>query len=55
MAMTQVEPLRQNFATRLYNSNDTEPIECLNNNLCPQNASYCFIAYVNWQSTGQLL
>ncbi len=46
LAAMPMESLRQNLTDRLYNPNNTDPIQCSNNNLCPQNSTFCVAMYI---------
>ncbi|CAF0909442.1 unnamed protein product [Rotaria sordida] len=48
----QVQPIREKLVSRLYNPNNTDPIECLsnNNNSCLQNESLCLVKYYYWEN-----
>lgn len=45
MPAVQIESIRKTLAARLYNSNNTDPVECSNNSLCPENTSFCEATY----------
>jgi hypothetical protein len=44
-AAMQMEPLRQKLARRLFNSNNTGPIQCVTNDTCAQNTTVCSTSY----------
>jgi len=50
-ATLQMESIRQELATRLYNSNNTGPVRCFNNNLCPQNTAFCSVTHSRTNGT----
>jgi hypothetical protein len=54
MAAMQVELIRQRLASRLYDSNNTQPIKYRNNDFCLSNTSFCFIYYINWHGSGTI-
>jgi hypothetical protein len=51
----QMESIRQELATRLYNANNTSPIRCSDNNSRPSNTLFCSVTYsrVNGTSDGE--
>ncbi|CAF4207586.1 unnamed protein product, partial [Rotaria sordida] len=51
LAAMQMEPLRQTLAARLYNPNNTDPIEYSNKDLCPENVSLCYPEYIHHNVT----
>ncbi|UJR10829.1 hypothetical protein I4U23_015016 [Adineta vaga] len=54
LAMLDVESFRQTLATNLYHPNNTGPIQCQNDDICPQNTSLCFISYIHWSRSGNI-
>ncbi len=50
----RIESIRQELISRLYNANNTGPVSCSAINSCPQNISYCSVAYsrINGTSGG---
>jgi len=50
-AAMQLESFRQNLTHHLYNPNNSDPVNCVNNTLCPQNASLCMSTYLNAKFT----
>jgi hypothetical protein len=51
LAAMQVEPVRQELARRLYNPDYTDPIECSNEGLCPEDISLCYTEYIHYNVT----
>jgi hypothetical protein len=50
-ASLQMESIRQELVNRFYDSNNTCPIRCSNNNSCPQNTLLCSVTYSHSNGT----